>query len=841
MTKPLNMPCLEPQGLEVLPVTAHQRYFLGEELFLSTHFPVQARRFQQGRSSQTISEDEILEWILARRDHHPGNRVFILYGAAGSGKSELMAWLELMLQKQSTSNEAHVIRISRTDLDIFSVVEKFKFWLTGEYFADLTHQRWNEMRRKTRTFTKLLVLKSLEAMVDSDELINALYYRLVDVVEPHIIRIFGDEEQPRSHQTEILLREDFEQIRDETALEMSEIDFERFRYLMIEGLREHLFEGLRLKDTLQQISQALSQQSIRPILLIDDLVQSINIFADELLDYFITLEEGNWDVVIGLTPASFDTDGRARELLNRITYLDTIDDRVTKLWLSDEQGEKSFFLNEDNCHIFAYRYLKALRLQNQVSCNTCPSFYRCQALSRDNEVILAPFNRELLTRIFRSVPNGKGKVRHYLLALRNILELIIQGVAPDEAISQFTNTDIYVETENETTQKILTWYGPLASQLDLDHIDTGLLDFFELPSELPTAIHSLATRRELSIELKEETQAEIDPARSAIRTWLVGDTPNRQLLDRLRRGTAKWLKSIYPTEYFHKLNTAKPSRVLRFKQVELGTSPTFGFEGLASDKEIQILINRDIGQAALWLEHFATATGDDSHKLAIQLSSDPRMLNILWRGQIYHNQSLERFEHQLGITLEEFAYHLYVLLCLVNGATVRKRPPGFLDSFWLDLQVQGGLIRSRSYGIKIPEAHAETIEMFFTDMFRLRQNLYNGAQLNELSRGHSPQDSLIRLAAIEMNLIGIEYYLKGAPFHVFWEPIMSTVSLSLRALTEPETEELEEVSSETRHAVARLRSLEPIYISQVLTNVLKEIELYAPDIYRRLAVILTTD
>ncbi len=79
-----------------------------------------------------------------------------------------------------------------------------------------------------------------------------------------------------------------------------------------------------------------------PILLIDDLVQSLSLYATDLLDYFLTLESGDWDVVVGLTPAAFEDSKRGRLLLQRISHLDTIYDRVEKLWLSDEAGQDSY-------------------------------------------------------------------------------------------------------------------------------------------------------------------------------------------------------------------------------------------------------------------------------------------------------------------------------------------------------------------------------------------------------------------------------------------------------------------------------------------------------------------
>ena len=199
---------------------------------------------------------------------------------------------------------------------------------------------------------------------------------------------------------------------------------------ILKTFRDQLLEGLDLPYTLKQIAQHIQyEQRMRPILFIDDLVQSINLFATDLLDYFITLEEGCWDVVVGITPNSLEATLRGKELLDRIAFLDTIDDRVEKLWLSDEYGLSSSFLNETNCTEYARLYLNEYKRQNQQPCNVhCPAFHRCHHLEPDQpDDLLAPFNKEVLIRLFRSLPPGKGKVRYFTLYLRDILERATQG------------------------------------------------------------------------------------------------------------------------------------------------------------------------------------------------------------------------------------------------------------------------------------------------------------------------------------------------------------------------------------------------------------------------------
>src|SRR5579862_5494575 len=138
----LNLPCLKPDGLSIFTTTADQRLAFGTAIFLNTHYPMSLKRFLPNGKTATLNEDDVLRQLLHIPQNLHGNRVIILYGAAGVGKSELMAWLTIHLQ----SSDRPIARVSRNDLDVLSTLEKFRHWLTGDYFTEATHQRWVQMR-----------------------------------------------------------------------------------------------------------------------------------------------------------------------------------------------------------------------------------------------------------------------------------------------------------------------------------------------------------------------------------------------------------------------------------------------------------------------------------------------------------------------------------------------------------------------------------------------------------------------------------------------------------------------------------------------------------------------
>ena len=211
------------------------------------------------------------------------------------------------------------------------------------------------------------------------------------------------------------------------------------------------------------------RQGCRPILLIDDLVQSMSLYATDLLDYFLTLESGNWDVVLGLTPAAFEDSKRGRLLLQRISHLDTIDDRVEKLWLSDEAGQDSYVLSEQNCHLFAAPYLT--------------EFHRLSGLTDASP--LYPFNREVLVRVYRGLPSGKGKARYFLRHLRSILELVTRGEPLLVAVAQFARAESMARCEDRDLAAICELFGPIVGDASVRAVTLPgmLLEPFGMPNQ----------------------------------------------------------------------------------------------------------------------------------------------------------------------------------------------------------------------------------------------------------------------------------------------------------------------------------------------------------------------
>lgn len=820
-------PCLSANALDVFATTADQRYLLGEEVFLETHFPINLRRFAPQRPSESVSEEQLLATLSNTTGLQPGNRVFVLYGAAGSGKSELMRWLHVQFQRQCPERAEIAVRIPRTELNVLRIIERFHHMLSGQYFAAVTHQRWEQAREKPRTLAKLLLLTALERSLNSDEQINALYYRLLAWIEPRIATALQD----ITGQTEadaplnLLTYEDLEAFKAESALSFT-LDYEQFRYHLTRAFQEQLLENIHLPAVLQQISHDLQLQRKRPLLLIDDLVQSMNLFATDLLDTFITLDSGNWDVVIGLTPSALVTDARGKALLERITYLDTVDDRVEKLWLSDVRGNASYFLTEESCPAFAARYLDMHRARNGWRCSACPHRPRCEYLGAAGaDLLLAPFNALALQRLFRALPEGKGQARQFIRVLREVLHAFSEGEAPLQTLSAYSRLDTAVEAEDPLLAHLAELYAPPANGTPHVILKPALLAAFGLPKQtlqLPAA----PLRKSASI-LPQDSPAQLadDPVRSAIKDWLEGRAVNRQSLVPLRRGIARWLRTACPVEGLHAPGIARPHNVLTWRELYLDVSPPILLEGV--DEGLGLHVPREIGLTAFYLYDYVTATGREAQALITALAQDPRLLPLRFAAEALQRDTIAQLEAQLGCGLDMLALALTTVLLLTEDAP-RVSPPG-LDAAY---QAQVAALRAqRCHRLpKLDAAQRQNIWYLFEDWFKLRENLLNGPRLQRLLTQVPPSALLDWLLQVDASGINTAYRLGKQPLRETLQAFQRNLGRLDTTITRPE---LSEAAQGTLHT---LKTGSRLPLHQVPADVWRELQASCPEDYTRLWV-----
>jgi hypothetical protein len=787
----LHLPCLASGGTKIFVPTADQRLLAGDHTqFLRTHFPIQLQS-RRASTMTIVTEQDFLDQLLTPSSPVVGNQVMILYGAAGSGKSELLRWLQTQITLQDAARAEVMTRISRTDLDVFHIVQRIQQSYNTLPFQTSTQQRWDECRQKPRTLAKLLVLTSLEQILRSDEQINALYYQLIDVIQTNLERCFAAMSQPTEDMgafIELFSREDLEEILHTSAIPVP-IEYEVLRFHLLKAFKDQLLEGLDLPQLLRQIADHTQQRGLRPILFIDDLVQSINLFATDLLDYFITLEEGCWDIIVGITPNSLEATLRGKELIKRINFLDTIDDRVQKLWLSDESGLSSSFLDETNCAEYARLYLSEYKHQNKRACaSSCPAFHRCNHLEADRpDNLLAPFNKEVLIRLFRSLPSGKGKVRYFTLYLRDILEKMAQGEDLLTVLQQYVKSELAVYHSNKRLALIYELYGPFSHDRETAEGDQQILhlhQFFSIiePMEQPVVVmlHKSYVP-EQQIQLTPDTPLVLDPGKEAIKVWLQGDMVNKQQLRNLRRGVVKAIKDNYLLDIMTRLDIAKPSRILHWTQTRLETIPPVSLEGV--DDFDGLAISRAIGPLAYLLHDFADASGWAERDLRDQILHHTNFPPLLFQGIEYRKHIRHELEKQLGMTVEELALALLIVATRFHRITINL-PPSLQEKI-----VETPVLLPRypeSLEAERPHltvSHQRVIRRLFDDCFKLRENVYDGLLLESIVEAISPEQAVELLQRIDVDKLSTDFRLNEQPLSI----LLSVVQHEIVALTQLRT------------------------------------------------------
>lgn len=796
------LPCIKESCLGIFSATADQRFMIGEDIFLRTHYPITMRRFRPGGEVAAWSEEDLLRELASSRGEAPsGNRTFVLYGAAGSGKSEMIRWLECNLGR--IGRRPYALRISRTELDPLKILQKILSHFQGISLDEAIYHHWEDLRKKPVTLANHLVWSALGKMLPSDEEIIPISYRLRPIIEKNLRLNFSGIDSPSEMECrtpELISLEDLEELARQCSLG-AEIDSGQLRYLMGQELEKAVLGGYNFVETLRAISQELmARESARPLLLIDDLVQSMNIYSTDLLDFFITMEEGNWDIVLGLTPASFEANRRGREILSRITTLDTFDDRLIKLWLTDEQGHDSYFINIDNCHQFAERYLMEFKRLGGFSCGGgCILIEGCAALQAGMSILpnLSPFNQALLARIYRSLPRGKGKARYFIAAIGEILRGAARGDMPG-TMESYIAREISVNHPDPAIRFFAEAYAPesarkrgtvairgraLALLLGRQEGECGDLEV-EL-SDLSAKGFAIAKVAEAG-----EIHLDIDASKAAVRDWLEGRPANKELLKGLRLGISFLCREIAQPSNIIPPNTSRLSPQIRWDETVEGSKLPVSLEGLDTFEGIRT--PRALGHAAYSLNYLHLKRGKSKEDaLAASLRSE-ETYGLFYAAQELRVHLRLRLEGELGLPLDDFAYLLFLLL-LEFGQGGDEVPVALREEYPRAESAYPGVLAPAL----LPEGLAEGVRALFKDWLLLRENIYDAIRLTKLRKKYANVDPILEIAKIKPIKISTQYKVGDLDLSTFMRKIQQSVNELVGTIrgegAQKERQKLEEV------------------------------------------------
>ncbi|WP_132945884.1 hypothetical protein [Tumebacillus sp. BK434] len=752
--------------MKLLVGTADERYNFSPEYFRSTHYPQIMHRYYQHQLIQEVTEKELFDELVQVTEL--GNRVYIVFGSTGAGKSELLCWLKDQWEFQKIDRP--VIRISRTELNPQVLINKCFQTLGLGLEIEIDEERWNVLLKKPITIVNQIVWSTLAEFFETDEQIVPISLLMRPIIEQNIMDFAqqvrkGDVTSP----LEVLSEEQFQDAVNGTTLNI-EVEYELFRRSLVQKLDHFLFHGKDILSLMKQLSSLLAEKKIRPLLLIDDLVQSINLYASELLDHLITLEEGHWDVVVGLTPGALQDSAKGAALTTRIMNLDTIDDRVKKLWLSDEAGSVFYTLGKENVVSYMERYLVELKRSQGYVCSTsCKMAKECSRFLLDpaGSLPLLPFNEPFLNRLYDGIPQGKGKLRYMILHTKEMLRFFQQGNRKGMTkVNAYVQREKYADHPDQVLKLLAEWFADFESSQVV--LPRALVERFgSNKEEVTIPIQNIKMQSSPLRSVKQEETREQTDIMTYLRDWIEGEKVNLELLEPVRAGIASLVQDTVKATFVSRPFTSRTTSVIQRTAIEKRLRYPIAFAP-GQKKSQEIIVPRTT--SVFGIAGFQQLKLQDRKDSFAELSDELSTAEWIYQGELFQRNWTKEMEQALGMSLPQFVYR-------------------FLE--WVS---QWGMVSNEAWAANVRSPFTvkvqEIAESMFHDWFALRENMIDADWLGRVG-GNLDLEEWEQFKLQE----GVfeKYSVGDEPFQVFFNALQKSVREYQRQLLPLVDEKLHEV------------------------------------------------
>ncbi len=436
------------------------------EVFRQTHVPIDKIRAEILRpydgDSEFVSEDEFRDAVLDS-DLKDDNRIFIVKGEVGSGKSHLCQWLEYEINGygDEKTNDSHVaIHISRSNTKLDEILEILHEPIDKEYdevgsigdlnpedVADFIIQgllTFHQNRGPLKGFELEEFLTDYESKTSfRDVLIQNLsgYQRAV-------------EQEGKEQPIDLLTRDDYGDIC------LSVFGTTKYQPEVYPTLRRAVHDLLtnnlgieNFKGQLEELSDAYVEAGKRPVLICEDLT-TFNVLKDDLLDHIFDLSSSHFDIVLGWTS------GWERENID--DALSTSDDSLSYmkqraqgyLSMTDDYGRAYFLEDKSASVLLVKKYLEAIKNHSEADGD----------IPEDGFDNMYPFNEAFVQHVYQNlVQDGNRQQTPRVLLVHVIADCLTSEIPPFKKVE----TNAFVESrpsvisleETEGCQKLTKWYG----------------------------------------------------------------------------------------------------------------------------------------------------------------------------------------------------------------------------------------------------------------------------------------------------------------------------------------------------------------------------------------------
>ncbi|QFU84272.1 immunoglobulin domain-containing family protein [Natronorubrum aibiense] len=469
---------------QYLTAEAHQK---SKEEFERTHIDIDKLRadylFPHSTNDEFVTQEEFRDAIL-KSNTKDDNRIFILRGETGSGKSQLCQWLEYQIGQDADSgvDDTHVaLHVSRSQTRIKDIVEI----LTEPLEMDVNVRDVGGLDPEKVANAMIANLEAYNPMLESftEEEIQSLVED-----RPQSTDLRGILEKNVRKYQEAVLSDDEEDI-PELITEKDYRDLSMVAFGMAKGgdtifpalqsfIDQELSSKLGVGDfqqRLKEISEEYVAQGLRPVLICEDLT-TFSVLKEQLLDHIFQLDSGHYDVVLGWT-TGWEKDNVDKALGTNEDAQTYMKDRAEGYLSTTDDTGQAYFLTDDVTVELARKYLSVIREDSSTSADV--------EIPDGDFDGLYPFNAEFVKRAYENlVQDGNERRTPRLLLMRIVRECLTSTRPPFEAIDgnpyvkQFP-TPVSLDYPAEV-QSIVKWYGIPTAEGNM-RVPRSVFELFDVP------------------------------------------------------------------------------------------------------------------------------------------------------------------------------------------------------------------------------------------------------------------------------------------------------------------------------------------------------------------------
>jgi len=442
------------------------------DVFLETHIPIRKIRAESliGHNGDFVSDEQIFDHIVQSDPTSDENRIYMLKGEVGSGKSHLCQWLEYEINGDGElggADEHVAIHISRNSTRISDILDKLYEHIDAEYDEVQDIATLNAADLADFIISSLRAFESNQYDhndFDFEEFLedNSNGPDLRSVLERNINEYQeAVEDEDREQRIELLEREEFNEIcLLKFGRSVSDEDiFPRIRT----AIHDRLMTNLGIEDfrgELIDIADQYQAEGKRPVLICED-VTTFTVMKDDFMDHIFQLGDGGetmqsgFDVVLGYTTGWESEKADDALMVGDLSYMRQR--AVGYLVMTNRDGE-AYFLEEGAMPIqLVEQYLEAIKSHSDVP----------EHPSIDDDAFddLYPFSKRFIIRAYDHLEeDGNLQQTPRLLLYHVIGDCLRASVPPHEKVRNHGylrdfSAPTAVGGYDSSFRSLTKWYG----------------------------------------------------------------------------------------------------------------------------------------------------------------------------------------------------------------------------------------------------------------------------------------------------------------------------------------------------------------------------------------------